>query len=73
MPGLAVEEFSTPPSSPMLARTIRKAAALATDSVHYKSVATTSKDSINNMNNIIQLGEYVEDNNNMVGYGYLNV
>ena len=67
VPGLAVEEFSTPPSSPMLARTIRKATVPTTDSVDYKSVATTSKDSINDMNDIIiQLGEYVEDNN-MVG------
>ena len=64
MPGLAVEEFSTPPSSPVMTRTIRKAAVPTTDSVDYKSVATTSKDSTNDMNDIIiQLGEYIEDNN----------
>ena len=68
VPGLAVEEFSTPPSSPVMTRTRRKAA-VPTDSVDYKSVATTSKDLTNDIYDIIQLGEYnniIEDNTNIV-------
>ena len=68
VPGLAVEEFSTPPSSPVMTRTIRNATVPTTDSVDYKSVATTSKDLTNDKNDIIQLGEYnniIEDNTNI--------
>ena len=53
VPGLAVEEFSTPPSSPVLAtRTRRKTAASTSDSVNYKMTT----DSFNNLHNM-QLGE----------------
>ena len=55
VPGLAIEEFSTPPSSPVLAtRTRRKAAAIpTTNSVDYKP---TTRDSSNNLQDI-QLSE----------------
>ncbi|MCG8620489.1 MAG: hypothetical protein MJE68_00635, partial [Proteobacteria bacterium] len=54
VPGLAIEEFSTPPSSPVLAtRTRRKIALPTTDSVDYKS----TRDSCNDLNDTIQLGE----------------
>ena len=53
VPGLAVEEFSTPPSSPVLAtRTRRKTTASTSDSVDYKMTT----DSFNNLHNM-QLGE----------------
>ena len=56
VPGLAVEEFSTPPSSPVLAtRTRNKAAVTTTDSVDYKP--TNLRDSSNNLQDNIQLGE----------------
>ena len=56
VPGLAIEEFSTPPSSPVLAtRTRRKAAVPTTDSVDYKP--TSLRDSSNNLQDNIQLGE----------------
>ena len=56
VPGLATEEFSTPPSSPLLAsRTRNKAAVPITDLVDYKS---TARDPSNDLqDNIIQLGE----------------
>ena len=57
VPGLAIEEFSTPPSSPVLAtRTRRKGAAVpTTNSVDYKR--TSLRDLSNNLQDNIQLGE----------------
>ena len=56
VPGLAIEEFSTPPSSPVLATRTRKKAAVPTtnsESVDYKS---TTRDP-SNLQDSIQLGE----------------
>ena len=54
VPGLAIEEFSTPPSSPTLTPRTRKKTALPTsDSVDYKS----TRDSCNDLNDTIQIGE----------------
>ena len=47
VPGLAVEEFSTPPSSPVLATrtvTVRKATSSAADSVDSKTAIASSSD-----------------------------
>lgn len=50
VPGLAIEEFSTPPSSPVLAtRTRRKIMLPTTDPVDYKPTTDPSND--------LQLGE----------------
>ena len=53
VPGLAVEEFSTPPSSPVLATRTRKKAAPTTNSLDYKP----ARDSSNDLNDSKQLGE----------------
>ena len=60
VPGLAIEEFSTPPSSPVMVtrtRSLRKTAVSTTNSVHYNSTRDSSNDLYN-----MQLGEY-QDNN----------
>ena len=55
VPGLAMEEFSTPPSSPVLVtRTIRKTTVSTADSVNF----TTTKDSSNDSHDM-QLGELI--------------
>ena len=57
VPGLATEEFSTPPSSPVLAtRTRNKAAVLTTESVDYKFTARDPSNDLQD-NKFIQLGE----------------
>ena len=62
VPGLDIEEFSTPPSSPVLAtRTRNKAAVLVptpdSESVDYKS----TRDPSNDLQDSIQLGELYLD------------
>ena len=56
VPGLAIEEFSTPPSSPVLAtRTRRKTAFLTTNnSVDHKPTRDLRKD----LNDTVQLSEW---------------
>ena len=62
VPGLAIGEFSTPPSSPMLAtRTRRKATVPTTDSVDYKSTTRDLSNDLQDCN--IQLGEFYLDKN----------
>ena len=60
VPGLDIEEFSTPPSSPVLATRTRKKAAVPTpdsESVDYKS----TRDPSNDLQDSIQLGELYLD------------
>ena len=58
VPGLAIEEFSTPPSSPVLAtRTRRKTALSLPTTDHNSAVYKPTRDSSNNLQDM-QLGCY---------------